>query len=176
MSALQRTLVVLKPDAVQRGVSGEIIARFEKAGLKIVGMKMVAPDEKHFHEHYEGISQLITRWGKEIYEITLSHMTEAPVIAIVLEGIEAVKHVRKMVGTLDPLESPPGTIRGDFTHLSRAYTNERNGTLPNIVHASGNTEEAEKEVSLWFNKDELYDYTNVHESVLRGKVPDINKK
>ncbi|MCB9823030.1 nucleoside-diphosphate kinase [Candidatus Nomurabacteria bacterium] len=171
MSALQQTLVVLKPDAVQRGINGEIISRFEKAGLKIVGMKMVSPDEKHFHEHYEGISQLITRWGKDIYNVTLSQMTEGPVIAIVLEGIEAVKHVRKMVGATDPLESPPGTIRGDFTHLSRAYTNERNGTLPNVVHASGDPDEAKKEIALWFQPEEIYQYKNVHEEVLRGRVP-----
>jgi len=171
MPALQQTLVLLKPDAVQRLIAGEVIVRFEKAGLKIVAMKMTAPDEKHFHEHYEGISQLITRWGKDIYDITLSHMTEAPVIAIVLEGIEAVAHVRKMVGTLDPMESAPGTIRGDFTHLSRAYTNERGSTLPNIIHASGNVEEAKQEVDLWFKPEEVFSYASVHDEVLRGRVP-----
>ncbi len=175
MDAIEQTLVVFKPDAVQRALSGEILARFEKAGLKIVAMKMVAPDQKHFHEHYEGISQLITRWGKEIYDITLSHMTEGPVIAVVLEGVEAVKHVRKMVGTTDPQESAPGTIRGDYTHLSRAYTNERGGTLPNIVHASGDPDEAKKEVALWFTPEEVYSYTNVHETVLRGNIPTLDK-
>ena len=102
---MEQTLVVLKPDAVQRGITGEIVTRFERAGLKIVAMKMVSPDEEHFHKHYEGISKLISRWGEDIYKITLSHMTEGPVIAFVLEGVEAVQHVRKMVGSTDPKES-----------------------------------------------------------------------
>lgn len=167
---MEKTLVVLKPDAVQRGIVGGIITRFERAGLKIVGMKMVAPDKEHFHQHYEGISQLITRWGQEIYDVTLYQMTDGPVIAIVLEGVDAVEHVRKMVGKLDPKESAPGTIRGDYTHVSRAFTNERNGTLPNIIHASGDAKEAKKEVELWFGESEVYGYKSVHEEVIKGKV------
>lgn len=169
---MERTLVVLKPDTVQRQITGDIIIRFERAGLKIVGLKMVAPDEKHYHEHYEGISKLISRWGEDIYKITLSHMTEGPVIAMVIEGVDAVEHVRKMVGTTDPKESLPGTIRGDFTHVSRNYTNERSGTLPNILHASGDKDEAKKEIKLWFKPDELYEYQTVHEQVVRGRIPE----
>ena len=168
---MEQTLVVLKPDTVQRGITGEIITRFERAGLKIVGMKMVAPDEKHFHDHYEGISKLISRWGEEIYRITLSHMTEGPVIAFVLEGVEAVEHVRKMVGSTDPKDSAPGTIRGDYTHVTRTYTNERGGTLPNILHASGDAEEAKKEIALWFTESELYGYKTDSEETIRGRVP-----
>ncbi len=168
---MERTLVVLKPDAVQRGIVGEVISRFERAGLKIVAMKMVAPDKEHFHAHYEGISKLISRWGEEIYNITLSQMTEAPVIAFVLEGVEAVTHVRKMVGTTDPKDSAPGTIRGDYTHVTRSYTNSRGGTLPNIVHASGDPEEAKQEIKLWFGENEVYDYSVPHESTVLGKVP-----
>lgn len=168
---MEQTLVVFKPDTVQRGISGEIITRFERAGLKIVGMKMVAPDEKHFHEHYEGISQLISRWGEEIYHITLSHMTEGPVIAFVLEGVEAVAHVRKMVGATDPKDSLPGTIRGDYTHVTRAYTNERGGTLPNMLHASGDAEEAKKEIALWFDQSELYSYVTDSQTTVHGKIP-----
>lgn len=170
---MEQTLVVLKPDTVQRSLVGEIILRFERAGLKIVAMKMVSPDEEHFHKHYEGISGLISRWGKDIYDVTLSHMTEGPVIAIVLEGVEAVSHVRKMVGTTDPKESAPGTIRGDFTHVTRGYTNPLGATLPNILHASGDSEEAVKEIKLWFEENELYtDYDTVHGPVVRGRVPD----
>lgn len=169
---MEQTLVVLKPDTVQRSLVGEIISRFERAGLKIVAMKMVSPDEEHFHKHYEGISGLISRWGKEIYDVTLSHMTEGPVIAIVLEGVEAVSHVRKMVGTTDPKESAPGTIRGDFTHITRGYTNPLGATLPNILHASGDSEEAVKEIKLWFEDNELYtDYDTVHGPVVRGRIP-----
>lgn len=168
---IQRTLVVFKPDAIKRGIIGEILTRFERAGLKVVGMKMVQPDEEHFHKHYEEISQLITRWGEDIYNLTLAQMTESPVIAVALEGVDAVEYVRKMVGTTDPKESPPGTIRGDYTHLAKLYTNERGGTLPNLIHASGNAEEAEKELSLWFEDNQLYDYEVAHEEVIRGFVP-----
>ncbi len=168
---MERTLVVLKPDTVARGLVGEITSRFERAGLKIVGMKMVSPDEEHFKKHYEGISKLISRWGEDIYRVTLSQMTEGPVVAMVLEGIEAVTHVRKMVGTTDPKESAPGTIRGDYTHLSRAYTNERGSTLPNLIHASGDSSEAVQEIALWFGQGELYEYHTAHESVVHGRVP-----
>lgn len=168
---MERTLVVLKPDTVARGLMGEILARFERAGLKVVGMKMVRPDEEHFKQHYEGISKLISRWGEDIYNITLSQMTEGPVLAMVLEGVGAVAHVRKMVGTTDPRESAPGTIRGDYTHLSRAYTNERGSTLPNLVHASGDADEAKQEIALWFGDNELYEYATAHEAVVHGRVP-----
>ncbi len=173
---MERTLVVLKPDTVQRGIVGEIITRFERAGLKIVAMKMVFPDEEHFHKHYEGISQLISRWGEEIYRITLAQMTEGPVIAFVLEGVEAVEHVRKMVGTTDPKESAPGTIRGDYTHITRAYTNPRGGTLPNMLHASGNVEEAVQEIKLWFEDSEIYDYEHPQQKIVLGRVPGQNNK
>jgi nucleoside-diphosphate kinase len=169
---MEKTLIVLKPDAVQRGLVGDVLSRFEKAGLKIVAMKMVAPDKEHFHAHYEGISKLISRWGEEIYNITLSHMTEGPVIAVVLEGVEAVAHVRKMVGTTDPKDSAPGTIRGDYTHVTRSYTNSRGGTLPNIIHASGDPEEAKLEIALWFEENEIYDYVVPNQSTIFGKTPE----
>ncbi len=171
---MERTLIIFKPDAVQRHIVGEILARFERAGLRIAGMKMVAPDKEHFHAHYEGISKLVSRWGEDIYNITMSQMTESPVIAVVLEGVEAVAHVRKMVGTTDPRESAPGTIRGDYTHITRAYTNERGSTLPNLIHASGDPSEAKEEISLWFNKNELYDYPTAHTAIVHGRK--ITKK
>jgi len=169
---MEQTLIILKPDTIQRGLVGEIISRFERAGLKIIAMKMVAPDELHFHKHYEGISNLISRWGEDIYNVTLSAMTETPVIAFVLEGVEAVSHVRKMVGTTDPKDSAPGTIRGDYTHITRAYTNPIGATLPNILHASGNVEEAVQEVALWFPVEEIYaDYDTAQGPIVRGNVP-----
>ena len=168
---MERTLIILKPDTIQRGIIGDVISRFEKAGLKIVAMKMIAPDELHFHKHYEGISGLISRWGEDIYNVTLKQMTETPVIVFVLEGIEAVFHVRKMVGTTDPKDSAPGTIRGDYTHITRGYTNPIGATLPNIVHASGNVEEANQEIKLWFKDDEVYgDYDTAQGPVVRGRV------
>lgn len=172
MADLERTLIILKPDTIQRGLVGEIITRFERAGLKIVAMKMVSPDELHFHKHYEGISKLISRWGEDIYNVTLQHVTETPVIAFVLEGVEAVSYVRKLVGTTDPKESPAGTIRGDYTHVTRAFTNPQGRTMPNILHASGDPDEAILEIELWFDKDEIYpDYSNVHAGVVHGRIP-----
>lgn len=174
---MEQTLVILKPDTIQRGLVGEVITRFERAGLKIIAMKMVAPDELHFHKHYEGISNLISRWGEDIYNVTLSQMTETPVIAFVLEGVEVVAHVRKMVGTTDPKDSAPGTIRGDYTHITRAYTNPLGATLPNILHASGDPGEAKQEIELWFGKDEIYpDYETAHSPVVRGRIPQKKQK
>jgi nucleoside-diphosphate kinase len=171
MAGIERTLVIMKPDAMQRGLVGEVITRFERAGLKIVAMKMAAPDEKHFHKHYEGISKLISRWGKDVYDTVLSQMTDTPVIAIVLEGVEAVAYVRKIVGTTDPKDSAPGTIRGDYTHITRDYANPIKAPIPNIVHASGNIEEASQEIALWFKDDEIYDdYETVHGPVVRGHL------
>lgn len=168
---MEQTLVVLKPDAVQRGITGEIITRFERIGFKIVGMKMIWPAESHFRDHYEGIGKLISRRGEDIYNVTLAAMTESPVLAMVLEGIDAVECVRKMVGTTDPKESAPGTIRGDFTHISRAYAVENGLTLPNIIHASADLEEAKQEIPLWFKVEELHSYQPPHQTTVHGRKP-----
>ncbi len=171
---MEQTLVVLKPDAVQRGLIGEIITRFDRAGLKMVAAKMVWPGEEHFHKHYEGIGALISRRGEDIYNVTLAAMTESPVFAFVLEGVGAIEHVRKMVGATDPREAAPGTIRGDFTHINRAYAVANDMTLPNLVHASADAAEAEQEIALWFNGEELQSYDMPHQSVVHGRNP--NKK
>lgn len=166
---LERTLVIIKPDAMQRGIVGEIISRFERAGLKIVAMRMASPDEGHFHKHYEEISGLISRWGEDVYKAQIAQMMDSPVIAFVLEGVEAISYVRKLVGTTDPKEAAPGTIRGDFTHMTRAYSDTNNTGLPTLIHASGNPEEAEQEVALWFDKSDIYsDYEVVHAPIVRG--------
>lgn len=166
---IERTLILLKPDAVQRGIVGEILTRFERAGLKIVGAKMLSPDEAHYHQHYEGISQLKTRIGEEPFKATIDFMMSAPVVAVVLEGIEAVSLVRKMVGATNPKEAQPGTIRGDYAHISLEYAKEAKSTLPNLIHASGDVNEAKQEAALWFNESELLDYKLAHESHIRGK-------
>jgi nucleoside-diphosphate kinase len=136
---MEQTLVLLKPDAVQRAIAGEIISRFERAGLKIVGMKMVAPDESHYHHHYETISKLVSRRGEEVYQRNAKFMMIGPVIAVVLEGVEAVTVVRKMVGDTEPKSAQPGTIRGDYAHMTMDRANERNSGLANLIHASGNS-------------------------------------
>lgn len=169
---MQQTLVIIKPDAVQRGIVGEVLARFERTGMRIVGMKMVYPDTEHFHKHYEGIGTLISRRGEDIYNVTLAAMTESPVIAIVLEGVEVVEYVRKMVGATDPKEAEPGTIRADFTHISRAYAISEGKTLPNILHASADINEAEQEIALWFEPHELHGYDNIHGKIVAGRKPE----
>lgn len=166
---IERTLVVLKPDAVQRGIVGEIITRFEKAGLKIVGIKMLFPDKKHYFHHYETIGKMIARRGQEAFDVTIDFMQKGPVVAVVLEGIEAAELVRKMVGATEPKSALPGTIRGDYAHMSYSHGNEQKIGIPNIVHASGDASEAQQEIDYWFSKDELHDYKTSHESHTQPK-------
>lgn len=164
---IQRTLILFKPDAVQRGVVGEITTRFERVGLKIVGTKMIAPDAEHYHKHYEEIGQVITRRGEATFNNVLDMMNQGPVIAMVLEGVEAVELVRKLVGSTEPKSSAPGTIRGDFSHMSYGYGDDKNMGIPNLIHASGDLDDAKKEIPHWFADEELYDYSVLHERFTR---------
>ena len=164
---IERTLVVFKPDAVQRGIVGEILQRFERVGLKIVGVKMVKPDKEHYYGHYETIGQLATRRGETTLNITLDMMMGGPVIAMVLEGVESVAVVRKIVGPTEPKAADMGTIRGDYSHISFGYADECSKGIPNLIHASGDPEEAVKEISLWFGPEELMDYTILNEKYTR---------
>src|SRR5476649_2062683 len=122
---MERTLILLKPDALQRGIAGELITRFERVGLKLVGAKMLQPSEEHYFYHYETIGQMISRRGQQAFDVTLEMMQHGPVLAVVLEGIEAVSLVRKMVGTTEPKAAEPGTIRGDFAHVSFKHANSK---------------------------------------------------
>lgn len=164
---VQRSLVVCKPDAVQRGIVGEILQRFERVGLKIVGMKMVMPDEEQYEKHYEEIGQMITRHGEETFRYNVKYMMSGPVIAMVLEGVEAVPLVRKIVGPTEPKSAEMGTIRGDYSHMSFGYSNSKGIGVPNLVHASGSVSEAKREIALWFEEDELYDYSDLNEKYMR---------
>ena len=164
---IQRTLVVLKPDAVQRGIVGEIVQRFERVGLKIVGMKMVMPNETLYHKHYEDIGKMITRRGEQTFRYNVEYMMTGPVIAMVLEGVEAQPLVRKIVGPTEPKSAEMGTIRGDFSHMSFGYSDAKGTGVPNLVHASGSLEEAKAEINLWFNENELYDYSDLNEKYTR---------
>ncbi len=166
---IERTLIILKPDTVQRGLVGEIITRFEKVGLKLVGMKMVSPDRDHYYYHYEDIGKMVSRRGKEVFDMTLDVMMSGPVIAVVLEGIEAASLVRKMVGATEPKSSEPGTIRGDYSHMSYAHADENGVGIPNIIHASGDADEAKLEIAHWFSGQELFDYQTVHEVYTQAK-------
>jgi nucleoside-diphosphate kinase len=167
---MEKTLIIFKPDSVQRGIVGEVITRFEKAGFKIVGIKMLKPDYEHYHQHYEGIGSLKTRKGDEIFESTLTSMLEGPVIAMVIEGVEAVETVRKMVGATEPKSALPGTIRGDYAHVNYGQASSVGRGVANIVHASADNEEAKREISHWFKAEELYDYSMVHEHYTQPKA------
>ena len=151
----ERTLVVLKPDAVARGLVGRIIQRFEDASLKIVGMKMREIDADFARRHYFDLEQ---RLGPAVYGATAAFMQRGPVIAFVVEGEDAVATVRKLVGSTYPNEAPPGSVRGDFAHQSKAAAASTGKPVANLVHASGNREEAKYEVDLWFDASELFDY------------------
>ena len=164
---VQRTLIIFKPDAVQRGIVGEILSRFERVGLKIVGAKMVNPDQDQYYAHYEGISKMISRRGQKAFDVTLKFMTSGPVIAMVLEGVEAVPLVRKMVGSTEPMAADMGTIRGDYAHISFGYADAHDEAVPNLIHASGNPEEAEAEVSYWFKPEEIQTYKTLAEKYTR---------
>jgi nucleoside-diphosphate kinase len=166
-SNIQKTLVVFKPDTVQRGLVGEILSRFERVGLKVVGTKMIAPTKEHYHKHYEEIGKMITRRGEHTFDITLDMMIDGPVIAMVFEGVEAVALVRKLVGPTEPKSAAPGTIRGDYSHMSFGYADDADKGIPNLIHASGDVEEAEQEVAHWFEEGELYEYTSLHEKFTR---------
>ena len=160
MSTLERTLVLLKPDAVARGLVGRLIQRFEDAGLKVVGMKMRHIDADFTRRHYHDIAE---RHGQSVYDVLAAFIQQGPVVAMVLEGAEAVATVRRIVGPTYPDQAPPGTIRGDFAHHSKAYTEAQHKAVANLVHASGDPDEAKYEVDLWFDESELFEYETLAE-------------
>jgi len=159
----ERTLVLIKPDGVVRNLVGKIIMRFEDAGLKIIGMKMVWVDEEFARKHYR--QDIEDRHGKRVREGLVKYIKEGPVVAMVLEGVNAIEVVRKLVGKTYPHESPPGTIRGDFAHISKDYANANEINVRNLIHASGDFEDAKIEVPLWFSEKELHSYKTVHDIV-----------
>jgi nucleoside-diphosphate kinase len=155
--AIEQTLVLVKPDGVQRGLAGEVIKRFEQRGLKIVGLKLTKAEEDLAKKHYtEDISK---RRGEYVRNKLLKFLTSGPVIAIVVEGVDAIENVRKIVGDTESKKALPGTIRGDFSHLSFEHADAKEMPVKNLVHASANLEEAKSELSLWFSVDEIHDYS-----------------
>lgn len=154
---IEQTLVLIKPDGVERGLIGQIVTRFEQSGLKIVGMKLVKIDKEFSKKHYAA------HISKPFYKGLESFIVSGPVVAMVLEGIEAIDLVRKMVGATEPKSALPGTIRGDFSHHSYGYADKKGIAIKNLIHASGSKEDAKTEVALWFGKHELITYATVHE-------------
>jgi len=157
---IEQTLVLLKPDAVKRGLMGRVISRFEDAGLKVVGSKMVLINEEFGKKHYYDIA---ARRGEKVLQVLLKFMTTGPVMALCLEGVNAVEVVRKLVGGTEPKSALPGTIRGDFAHMSYADADGQNKAIENLIHASGNAEEAKQEIALWFKAEELHSYKTAQE-------------
>ncbi|MDO8517131.1 MAG: nucleoside-diphosphate kinase [Nanoarchaeota archaeon] len=163
----ERTLVLVKPDGVVRNLIGKIITRFEDAGLKIIGMKMVWVNENFAKKHYR--EDIATKHGEKVRNDLIKYIGEGPVVAMVLEGVDAIKVTRKIVGSTYPNDAQPGTIRGDFAHISKDYANSKELSVKNLIHASGNEEDAKIEVPLWFNKDEMHSYKTVHDMVCFGE-------
>lgn len=183
---MERTLVLIKPDAVQRRLTGDIINRFEKAGLKLVATKMVWPSRELADQHYpkdrrefiegmghktlvsykEGgvdpVTELGTndphKIGLQVQKWLVDFLTSGPVIAAVLEGQDAIKKVRELAGHTIPIVADKGTIRGDHSDDEPIKANAEKRALHNLVHASGDKTEAEFEINLWFSGDELHDY------------------
>lgn len=185
----EQTLVIIKPDGIQRNLAGEIIKRYEMAGLKLVAMKMMVPHADLIEKHYT----LDPEWRRvtgektikgykdkglvpptenplEVTEILLkrlvAYMTSGPVIATVWEGAHAVAIVRKLTGGTEPLTSDVGTIRGDFVLDSYQMTDHDGRAIRNLVHASGSVKEAQNEILHWFSEKEIIKYKHIQEKIL----------
>ncbi|MDR5682412.1 MAG: nucleoside-diphosphate kinase [Armatimonadota bacterium] len=191
----ERTLVVVKPDGVQRGLVGEILGRLERSGLKIVGLKMLTASRDLLERHYpddDGFLRTIGGKTKEAFDAygldlrermgtddlrevgarvrgwLVDFMSSAPVVAAVVEGVHAVSVVRKLVGATLPVFAEPGTVRGDFAVDSPTLANLEGRPVRNLVHASGTLEEARFEIELWFGVDEIWSYRRADEGAMFG--------
>lgn len=186
----ERTLVIMKPDAVQRSLIGEILMRYERSGLKLVAMKMLIPTPEMATKHYMvGGEEWLENVGRKasaayekkgekspyatfrengmaILQSNAKYLSAGPVVAMVWEGNQAVGIVRKLTGGTEPLGSDIGTIRGDFTIDSYGLADTGNRSIRNLIHASGESEEAEKEIPIWFSLHELLSYRHIQEAIL----------
>lgn len=153
---IEQTFVMIKPDGVQRGLIGEVIKRFEQRGLKIVALKLVSVGEDHAKKHYT--EDIAKRRGENVRNLLVNYITQGPVVAMIVEGVRAIENVRKIVGDTESKSAMPGTIRGDFSHVSFSYADSKNIPVKNIIHASANKEDADLETALWFSVDEIHGY------------------
>lgn len=153
----ERTLVILKPDALDRGIVGEILTRFERVGMKMVGMKLLVSEKDTAALHYT--EDLAKRRGEHVRTMMIEMLTSGPIVAMVLEGIDVVEVVRKMIGATEPKSAAPGTIRGDYAHISYRFADERKIGVFNLIHASATPEEAVVEIDIWFKPEELVKHT-----------------
>lgn len=184
----ERSFVAVKHDGVQRNLVGEIISRIERTGLKIIALKMFVPDRERAIKHYgkddawcetKGARMIETfkslgketnktaiEYGREIIESVINYITVGPIVGLVVEGNQAVGIVKKLVGGTEPLTSDVGTIRGDYTLDSYALTDTDGRAIRNLVHCSDKPEEAEREIAIWFKKEELINYKHIQEQIL----------
>lgn len=184
----ERTFVILKPDTIQRGLMGEILGRFERAGLKVVAMRFGVAEEANFWKHYNkddawfekkggnivrereangmSVEKEAIEYGKDIIRALVKFMTCGPVLMMVLEGNQAVGVVKKLVGGTEPSTSDVGTIRGDYTLDSYNIAAVDDRAVRNLVHCSDEVSEAEREIGLWFEEKELLNYRLVSEAIL----------
>jgi nucleoside-diphosphate kinase len=184
----ERTLVILKPDAVQRSLMGEIIRRIERTGLKLVAFKFLIPTEEQCWTHYNKDDEWFLKkgarivedrqnnglpiekeaidYGKDIILANVKYFVSGPVLALVIEGNQAVSVVKKIVGGTEPTTSDVGTIRGDFTVDSYEIATVDGRAVRNLMHCSDVPEEAEREIDIWFDRKELIDYRLVQEQIL----------
>ncbi len=160
MSYVERTFVAIKPDAVKRGLIGKITSRFEEAGFKIMGMKMVQATDQLLEQHYE------EHVDKPFYDDLADYMKQGPVVAMVLEGVHAAENIRKIVGDTSARDAHPSTIRGQYGHMSMDHADETDTKYKNLVHAS-EPGEADREIEIWFEEDELHDYEHTDEEQVR---------
>lgn len=185
----EQTLVIVKPDGVQRSLIGEVIKRYEQCGLKLVALKMVIPSKELTLKHYSIDPDWLIKTGtktlegykskgiappsndpieiaKTIRKTLLGYLSSGPVVAMVWQGMSAVGIVRKITGSTEPLSSVPGTIRGDFTIDSYTAADTDQRSVRNIIHSSGSVEEANNEIPLWFDQKEIINYRLIAEEIL----------
>lgn len=184
----ERCLIILKPDAVQRSLIGEIIGRFERVGLKFTGFKFLHPTEEQLLAHYNKdeawflkkgertvedlkaaglpVEKEPIEYGRDIIRLVVRFMQEAPVLAFVVEGNSAVTVALKLTGSTEPATADIGTIRGDFTVDSYGHSSYENRSVRNLIHCSESPEEAEREIKIWFSDDELLDYVTAQERIM----------
>src|SRR3989344_8254442 len=189
----ERTVVLIKPDGVKRGLMGEIIKRVEMRGLKIIALKMVWPTREHASSHYPNTEQWLRGMGEKTLETyakynkdamkelgtadsleigkmvqrwNVEFLTSGPVVAMMVSGIHAIDMVRKIVGKTIPALADMGTIRGDFSVDSPVLANAGKRAIHNVVHASGDPEEAEHEIEHWFSPEEIHDYKRAEEDIM----------
>jgi nucleoside-diphosphate kinase len=150
---MDRTLILLKPDALDRGIIGEIITRFERVGAKIVGLKLLVSEKDTASRHYT--DDLAKRRGEKVRKQMIAMLTSGPIVAMVLEGVEIVEVARKMIGATEPKAAASGTIRGDYAHVSYKFADTKDIGIFNLIHASDSPKTAEAEINVWFKPEEL---------------------